>query len=325
MIRQPAINLKSLRFALYILPLFLVISIKHYKKISRNFNISNVKLVKDDKVLENVDKLFYYPNSQLPNCSFEKESQLMGRLPVFLEAPTFEYLNALYPNIQPGGHFYPNHCNAEQKVAILVPYRNRQSHLRIFLHNIHKTLQKQHIDYAIILIEPINNVTFNRDLIPEDDRNLYQCSKHPRHMSSHINKFDYELPYEYIFGGASAVSTEIFKLVNGYNNMYWGWGMEDDDLYNRIKYNRLQISRYPPEISRYYMIIHEHEIENSLNYCRYAIFKYYKDKMNTEGLNNLNYTLKKIEFYHLYTKIIVDPLEEISKQNLRELGICSTI
>uniref|UniRef100_A0A0K0F8J5 Beta-1,4-N-acetylgalactosaminyltransferase n=1 Tax=Strongyloides venezuelensis TaxID=75913 RepID=A0A0K0F8J5_STRVS len=319
----------------------------HCKEILRNFDISNVPILEDDKEIKEVNKTFYHPNLQLSNCSFKEDNQLIGRVPVFLEAPSFQFLNNLYPDIKYGGHFYPNNCIANQKVAIIVPYKNRQAQLRVFLHNIHNTLQKHYIDYVIILVEPTTNGTFNRgkllnigfkealklyhfdciilhdvDLIPEDDRNIYQCSKYPRHMSSHINKFSYELPYEYIFGGVSALSTEQFQLINGYNNMYWGWGMEDDDLYERIKYKNLKVSRYPSEISRYYMLIHEHENENSINDCRYSIYHYYKYKVDTEGLNSLNYVLEKVEFYQLYTKILVDPLEEISKKQLHDLGLC---
>uniref|UniRef100_A0A0N4ZU85 Glyco_transf_7N domain-containing protein n=1 Tax=Parastrongyloides trichosuri TaxID=131310 RepID=A0A0N4ZU85_PARTI len=270
----------------------------------------------------------------------------MGKVPIYLEAPSFKIIEKLYPNIEPGGHFYPKHCKSEQKVAIIVPYKNRQAQLRIFLHNIHSTLQRQHIEYVLFIVEPNTNGTFNRgkllnigfiealklynfdcvilhdvDLIPEDDRNIYQCSKYPRHMSSHINIFNYKLPYDIIFGGASALTVEHFKLINGYNNMYWGWGMEDDDLYNRIKFNGLQISRYPPEISRYFMPKHKHEKENSVNYCRYDIYYYFKHKSDIEGLNSCEYVIEKIEFHALYTKILVDPLEKESKKKLKKLGI----
>ena len=41
------------------------------------------------------------------------------------------------------------------------------------------------------------------------------------------------LPYERIFGGASAMNKEQFTKINGYPNNYWGWGGEDDDVSNR--------------------------------------------------------------------------------------------
>ena len=45
--------------------------------------------------------------------------------------------------------------------------------------------------------------------------------------------FLFSLPYEQIFGGAGSFSREHFKLINGFSNKFWGWGGEDDDLYNR--------------------------------------------------------------------------------------------
>jgi len=42
------------------------------------------------------------------------------------------------------------------------------------------------------------------------------------------------LPYEQIFGGAGSFSREHFELINGFSNKFWGWGGEDDDLYNRL-------------------------------------------------------------------------------------------
>jgi len=30
------------------------------------------------------------------------------------------------------------------------------------------------------------------DMLPEDDRNFYTCSETPRHVGSHINKYQYQ-------------------------------------------------------------------------------------------------------------------------------------
>ena len=99
------------------------------------------------------------------------------------------------------------------------------------------------------------------DLLPEDDRNLYTCPTQPRHMSVAINSFLYRygelgvfcilflnhilkcffarsrLPYDDIFGGVSAMTVEHFRQVNGFSNMFWGWGGEDDDMSNRFVRN----------------------------------------------------------------------------------------
>jgi hypothetical protein len=43
----------------------------------------------------------------------------------------------------------------------------------------------------------------------------------------------FRLPYAQIFGGVSAISTEQFRNINGFSNIFFGWGGEDDDMYRR--------------------------------------------------------------------------------------------
>jgi hypothetical protein len=73
------------------------------------------------------------------------------------------------------------------------------------------------------------------DLVPEDDRNLYHCPFYPRHMSSHVNTFNYELPYKEILGGVTAIRRKHFEMINGFSNLYFGWGGEDDDFAERFQ------------------------------------------------------------------------------------------
>ena len=69
-------------------------------------------------------------------------------------------------------------------------------------------------------------------------------------MSVAIDTFGYQLPYDGIFGGVSAMKVEHFRQVNGFSNKYWGWGAEDDDMRNRLVSKKLYISRYPANIAR---------------------------------------------------------------------------
>lgn len=41
------------------------------------------------------------------------------------------------------------------------------------------------------------------------------------------------LPYSEFFGGVSGLTVEQFRMINGFPNAFWGWGGEDDDLWNR--------------------------------------------------------------------------------------------
>ena len=43
----------------------------------------------------------------------------------------------------------------------------------------------------------------------------------------------YRVPYQDIFGGATAFTGPHFQLVNGFSNQYYGWGGEDDDIFKR--------------------------------------------------------------------------------------------
>ncbi|XP_065211154.1 beta-1,4-N-acetylgalactosaminyltransferase bre-4-like [Planococcus citri] len=192
-------------------------------------------------------------------------------------------------SLQKGGRYQPNECHARHLVAIIVPYRDRFEHLNIFLRNIHPFLQKQQLDYTIFIVEQAGDGPFNRgmlmnvgffeamkirpfhcfifhdvDLLPEDDRNLYTCSESPRHMSVEIDVFEYKLPYTDLFGGVAAMSTEHFLAVNGFSNVFWGWGAEDDDMFMRINMSGLHVSRYPStnNIARYSMLAHVKQDEN---------------------------------------------------------------
>ncbi len=68
-------------------------------------------------------------------------------------------------DIKLGGLSAPRECKSRHKVALIVPYRNREENLKIFLNNMHPFLAKQQIDYGIYLVEPIANVDFNRGLL----------------------------------------------------------------------------------------------------------------------------------------------------------------
>lgn len=69
-----------------------------------------------------------------------------------------EELVKMFPDLMAGGHWRPLNCTARDKVAILIPYRDRESHLYILLRNLHPLLQRQLIDYTIIVIEQAGKI-----------------------------------------------------------------------------------------------------------------------------------------------------------------------
>jgi len=268
----------------------------------------------------------------LPSCPMIPPG-LRGPIKVTLPAevpPSMEEVESRFPNLLPGGRSRPRNCTARHRVAIIVPYRDRELHLRTFLLNIHSFLSRQMLDYGVFIVEQFGPVAdpFNRamlmnvgaaeavrqhdytcfifhdiDLLPEDDRNLYTCPVQPRHLSVAIDSFLYRLPYDDIFGGVSAMSVEHFRLVNGFSNVFWGWGGEDDDMSNRLRQKKLYISRYPANIARYKMLKHS---KGKANPDRFKNLYSGAKRMGKDGYNSLKYRKVQLKLKKLYTWILVD-------------------
>ncbi|KAK6726800.1 hypothetical protein RB195_004858 [Necator americanus] len=301
----------------------------------------------DDDEYRNQSYPFKLQSPKLELCPLTPPG-LVGPIRVWMDSPSMDTLQKLYHYVEDGGHGQPKECRSRHRVAIVVPYRDRESHLRILLHNLHSFLTKQQLDYAIVIVEQIANQTFNRaklmnvgfaesmklypwecfifhdvDLLPEDDRNLYSCPTIPRHMSVAIDKFDYKLPYKAIFGGISAMTVEQLRSINGFSNRYWGWGGEDDDLADRVSTVGFKIARYPATIARYKMIKHAHETKsNPVNKCRYKLLAQTKKKWKYDGLNSLKYEVVKLELLPLYTHVVVDLLETSESKAIKKEMKC---
>jgi len=96
---------------------------------------------------------------------------------------------------------------------------------------------------------------------------------------------------------------EHFLLVNGYSTSYWGWGGEDDDMYERIKRKGLRIERPHRSIARYVMLKHEHQ---QLNPSRMQILRNAHVRIDSDGVNSVKYNLLNASFFHLYTHFLID-------------------
>ncbi len=43
----------------------------------------------------------------------------------------------------------------------------------------------------------------------------------------------FRLTYDTLFGGVEMFTKQHFEKINGFSNVFWGWGAEDDNLYQR--------------------------------------------------------------------------------------------
>lgn len=153
----------------------------------------------------------------------------------------------------------------QPRLAILVPFRDRFDELLVFVPYISSFLENQNVRrYQIYILNQSSKYRFNRgalanvgyllaknsseyiaihdvDLLPLNKNLSYALPKGgPYHLSS--PNYHPKYNYEKYFGGILLISNEHFELVNGFSNRYFGWGLEDDEFYTRIKAAKLAIS-----------------------------------------------------------------------------------
>lgn len=145
---------------------------------------------------------------------------------------------------------------------ILVPYRDRQEHLIIFINKLAPLLKKHIADVKIVIIEQsqdnkrfnrgkILNVGFNEyykdfdyffthdvDTIPYENTiiNLYN--------NTDLDIFRIHSGHPTSLGGIVKFKCDAFKNINGFPNNIWGWGLEDEALFTRAMLNNCNISNY---------------------------------------------------------------------------------
>ncbi|KAF9424596.1 hypothetical protein HW555_000407 [Spodoptera exigua] len=258
------------------------------------------KQVLDNTHHENTEKLpsdNYYENLQTTstdalsyNVNITTESTT--KFPLNLTSVNISQENS-YPNVLKGGSYHPPDCRNRFRVGIIVPYRNREENLGIFLNNIHPFLIRQKLDYQIFVIEQHGNGPFNKgrlynagykemikfnkffciifhdlDLLPLDDNIMYNCPTLPRHMCAYVNdtdiRRDYNITYSYksLFGGVVSMTIDQFVRANGFSNLYFGWGAEDNDMFWRLHAAGYPVVRYQKSVGMYLVLPHKREPAN---------------------------------------------------------------
>jgi len=308
--------------------------LKNVSEIKEKIGVNDVKASdENNSVLSR--KLRDIDEKDLPLCP-EQSPHLLGPLYVKqtgipdLQPETTPFFEHFGVTLRSGGASKPTDCRARTKLAVIVAYRDRAEHLKIFLHHMHPIFQRQQIDYRIFVIEQTSTEKFNRgalmnigfieankidnydcfvlhdvDLVPEDDRNIYECpSNGPKHMSVAVNKWKYRLQYLNYIGGVTTLSRKLYQDINGFANVFYGWGGEDDDFNHRIQGANLTVNRIPAHLARYFML--RHDATEANNNLKDVMTKSVKNELEEDGLSNLNYQVVKRENFPLYTWILAD-------------------
>lgn len=198
-----------------------------------------------------------------------------------------------------------------KKLAIVVPFRNRDEHLSQFVPHMEKFLKDENIPFEILIIEQGDKKEFNRakllnigyaefpdfdyyafhdvDMLPVDSD--YSYVKGPTHLASRAEQFDFKLPYDGYFGGVTLFDKESFLKINGYSNEYWGWGAEDDDVLLRCSIMGIGTFR---KDCKYRSLSHERKIDSvpywtNVNRLRSFQSNPTPEAISRDGISTLKY------------------------------------
>ena len=218
--------------------------------------------------------------------------------------------------------------------AILVPYRNRTYHLARFKEHMGPYLRRNfpNDSFTLWIVEQGDERLFNRawlgnvgiteairaesrtqciifhdvDLVPECDGVPYNRCRLPTQLGSELEHFNWGVPYPTSFGGVTTMHVDHWRQVNGFSNDYWGWGGEDDDLFERVRINGLldestnTVHRPPKGKGRFHTIsqssqTHPKGVVGEKEYA-YSVeileeIRKNSDRWRTDGLSNVHYRI----------------------------------
>lgn len=222
---------------------------------------------------------------------------------------------------------------------ILIPYRDREQHLKYFLENSVHLLKKKINNLKVVVVEQSEKNLFNRGKLLNIGYDLYKQEKCV-YFTHDVDINPYEKTIKEIYnkkindeimgiytsscntlGGIIKFRGETFKKINGFPNNIWGWGTEDKALQNRAELKNVKIMKNilnnDPNRDKYFKIFNDVNDRNTTNESK-NWFKYYrqyptlsteiKERMlQNDGLSTLEYKiLKKEKLMDGVEKIVVD-------------------
>ena len=220
------------------------------------------------------------------------------------------------------------------KTIIIIPYRNRQNHLKFFLENSWPKLKSLNPNIEILIVEQEEGKKFNRGKTLNigfdyyNNQNNYYITQDVDVnpildeifdlYNKEVNDNEILAIYsdENTLGGICKIKGSTLKTINGFPNDFWGWGCEDKDLLNRALFYNIKIERvlgfYLKDRDKYLNIhLDEHirEPNEKHRFC-YNIWNYLEDKhqknyIENNGLSCLNYEIIKEE-------ILMDSVKKIT-------------
>ena len=227
---------------------------------------------------------------------------------------------------------YIVNTTSKLKLAIIVPFREhihsnvRFNQLKKFVKYFHKFFKNQNIVYKFFIIKQSTYkkrfnrgkllnigfklakdynifVTHDVDMLP--DKSLMKFYLHIPKYPVHIAYPGSSIKYEYskYLGGINIYNKNDYIKINGFPNDFWGWGGEDDAIYDRLAINNIIVIR--PISGKIDELPHENLKENK----EHVNLKKWENRINnvknwkTNGLSDLNYkvtSVKNLAMLYIY-------------------------
>jgi predicted glycosyltransferase involved in capsule biosynthesis len=146
--------------------------------------------------------------------------------------------------------------DSTQRLAVIIPFRNREEHLATLLPALQRQFESQAIQYRVYVVDQAPGKLFNRarminvgadlaaehadyfcihdvDMFPQNAD--YGCPSQPLRLVKKLTKtFRPVNAFSgFYFSGSISILKEQFYAANGFDNEYWGSGSQDEDFFYR--------------------------------------------------------------------------------------------
>lgn len=185
---------------------------------------------------------------------------------------------------------------------IVIPFRDRAEHLATIL----PVLLERKLDVCVVE-QKDNARPFNRgkllnigflenpsythytfhdvDMIPDEDVD-YRCLDGVTHLAGRASQFGYKLPFPEYVGGVIMFSRDAYIRVSGHSNKFWGWGGEDNELYDQIRKAGIKIDR---RAFTFKSLPHKRTVDSKLH--KKNIYSWKVGRLHNDGLEHCTYTV----------------------------------
>jgi len=219
---------------------------------------------------------------------------------------------------------------------ILIPYRQRETHLDYFITNTVPLLKEHLPNTKVVVIEQNEGKLFNRGMLLNIGFKEYENKT--KYFFTHdvdinptfkcVNEF-YKLGVNdddvlgiytsqcNTLGGIIKITNDTIHKINGFPNDIWGWGVEDKALQNRAEFfniNKITLLTNKMERPEYILRFNDTDDRERHN-VPHNTQKHYTtfQRLNNEGKNKevLSSGLNNLEYEVINKKSINDMVEVI--------------